>query len=175
MKHTDVELWATIPSAPDYQASSLGRIRRRTQPNSNNSKIHMVRKLLEGRGGYLYVSLVMPDGTQKNSIVHRLVLEAFCGAAPPDRPLCAHGDGDRKNNRIENLRWASHSENARDRILHGTQGCGYSTKLCKIDGAQADAIRKLADSGVDVRLISRAVGISVGQTRKVLSEGVLAL
>ena len=57
--------------------------------------------------GYLQVSVGRICNT---SLVHRLVAETFL-----PRPLGAtdvdHIDGDKTNNRVENLRWVSHKEN----------------------------------------------------------------
>jgi hypothetical protein len=39
---------------------------------------------------------------------------------PTPKHEVAHGDGTRDNNRPENLRWATRSENLLDRTLHGT-------------------------------------------------------
>ena len=43
--------------------------------------------------------------------VARLVCEAFHGPPPDDKPLCLHGDEDSRNNRADNLRWGTPSEN----------------------------------------------------------------
>jgi hypothetical protein len=51
--------------------------------------------------------------------VHRLVLEAFVGPCPEGME-CRHLDGDPANNRLENLRWGTHRENAADQVRHGT-------------------------------------------------------
>jgi hypothetical protein len=51
--------------------------------------------------------------------VHHLVLEAFVGPRPAGHEA-AHGDGDKTNNALANLRWATPKENAADRYRHGT-------------------------------------------------------
>ena len=61
--------------------------------------------------------------------VQILVLEAFVGPRP-DGYECRHLDGCRTNNRLENLRWGTRSENQRDRNLHGT---GPGRKLSWLD------------------------------------------
>lgn len=46
-----------------------------------------------------------------NLKVHRLVCEAFHGAAPEDGMVVIHLDEDATNNRPENLKWGTQKEN----------------------------------------------------------------
>lgn len=46
--------------------------------------------------------------------VHRLILEAFVGEAPEDKPFCDHINRIRDDNRPENLHWVDRSENRRN-------------------------------------------------------------
>ena len=46
--------------------------------------------------------------------LHVEILKRHRGAPPAGRPLCDHLDGDSLNNRLDNLRWASFSENSRN-------------------------------------------------------------
>lgn len=66
------------------------------------------------KDGYRRVRL---DGRQER--VHRLVCEAYHGPPPEGFEVC-HSDGSRTNNRADNLRWGSKSENVRDSVAHGT-------------------------------------------------------
>lgn len=64
--------------------------------------------------GHLTVDLVK-NKRRKNRRVHQLVLEAFAGMRP-EGTICCHWDDDPSNNRLENLRWSSYSENMVDRV-----------------------------------------------------------
>ncbi|AEK09646.1 HNH endonuclease [Mycobacterium phage Mozy] len=56
---------------------------------------------------------------RRKSLVHVLVLEAFVGPRPEGMNAC-HNNGIPNDNRVENLRWDTPSENNRDLIRHGT-------------------------------------------------------
>ena len=61
--------------------------------------------------------------------IHRLVLEAFVGPMPSGS-YALHNDGDKANNRLENLRWGNSSENALDMVRHGVHNHARKTH-CK--------------------------------------------
>ncbi len=68
--------------------------------------------------GYPQVGL-RRDGKAYTRHVHRLILETFIGPCPEGME-CRHLDGDSVNNRLDNLKWGTHSENMQDSIRHGT-------------------------------------------------------
>lgn len=59
------------------------------------------------------------DGKQKNKAVHRLVAEAFLPKVE-GATIVDHIDGDRLNNKVENLRWVTFRENANNIHLEKT-------------------------------------------------------
>jgi len=60
-------------------------------------------------GGYLQVKLCK-DGIPKNIKIHRLVATQYI-PNPDNKPQVDHENGIKTDNRIENLRWATSSEN----------------------------------------------------------------
>ena len=60
-------------------------------------------------GGYLNVDLYTPEKRYKIG-VHQLVAQAFI-PNPNNLPLVNHKDGDKTNNNMTNLEWASYSDN----------------------------------------------------------------
>jgi hypothetical protein len=59
------------------------------------------------------------DGIGKAGQVHQLVAKAFLGPKPTPLHEVCHNDGDHLNNRADNLRWGTKSENMYDRVTHG--------------------------------------------------------
>lgn len=75
--------------------------------------------------GHLHVAL-HKDKRQRSLLVHRLVMLAFVGEPLPGQEVC-HIDGDPGNNRPENLRYGSRSENVLDQVQHGVHNNASKT------------------------------------------------
>lgn len=99
-----------------YQVSNCGDVKSLIKHNGTNCRI--MRPSIQKRSGHLYVMLTK-NKIPKKMYVHRLVLDAFIGEKQTGQE-CLHGDGDPKNNNVNNLRWGSHSENMQDMLRHGT-------------------------------------------------------
>lgn len=115
------EEWRVITDFPDYEVSSLGRVRR-ARPSRRNHAPRVLTPWI-GNHGYEVVRLVR-DGAAISRLVHRIVCEAFHGLAPAAGHQVAHGDGTRRNNCADNLRWATRSENMEDARRHGVMPMG---------------------------------------------------
>jgi hypothetical protein len=93
-----MEEWRPIIDYPEYEVSNGGSVRRGG------------RVLKPGQGkGYLYVALCR-NGVQCSKTIHRLVASAFI-PNPENKCDVDHINRVRTDNRIENLRWATRSEN----------------------------------------------------------------
>jgi hypothetical protein len=64
----------------------------------------------KGTNGYLTVGLRDADGKRHRKYVHRLVAQAFIDN-PDNLPQVDHINGNKLDNRVENLRWLSVSDN----------------------------------------------------------------
>lgn len=117
-----------------YEVSSGGSVRRTVGGSAGRTLKSSDTK------GYRLVDLSV-DGVIRKVAVHSLVLEAFVGPRPAGMQ-CAHGDGVRSNNRVENLRWATVGENAQDRIAHGTQTRGETHRRAKLTESDVREIHR---------------------------------
>src|SRR5699024_7150413 len=70
---------------------------------------------------YPHVSLSR-NNERHTHYVHTLVLLAFVGERPAGME-CLHKDGNPNNNRLDNLRWGTPSENNLDIVAHGNNHC----------------------------------------------------
>lgn len=59
---------------------------------------------------YKFVNIAKKGEQQSPVPVHRLVAEAFL-LNPENKPCINHIDGDKANNKLENLEWSTYSEN----------------------------------------------------------------
>lgn len=92
-------IWSTIPWR--------GKPKRKLAPFPNSH-------------GYPSVKVKTDQGVKK-ALIHVLVCTAFHGPKPSPEFEVRHLDGNRANNRAENLVWGTRSENALDRKFHGTE------------------------------------------------------
>jgi hypothetical protein len=150
------ERWAPIPSMPGYEASTLGRIRSvdRIAPHPRGPRRlrGTVLKLRALPNGYLITNTY-----RKTTLVSRAVLEAFVGPAPTAGMHACHRNGDRSDNRIENLRWDTPKGNEADKRQHGTDHRNERHPQARLTREQVMAIR--ADRRSE-REIAAAFGIS---------------
>ena len=94
-----------------YQISNLGNIKRLEHTKYNpltktNSvyKEHLIKKHINKKG---YYQVTLCKNSKIKSInVHRLIAEAFI-PNPDNLPCINHIDGNKNNNRVDNLEWCS--------------------------------------------------------------------
>lgn len=116
--------WREIPGWEGYYAvSDDGQVKSlaRSVQGRPGVLINKRERLLTSQinsSGYLVVWLCR-DNKRTQVSVHRLVLSAFVGPCPEGMEGC-HNNGNPSDNRVENLRWDSRSENTKDRVRHGT-------------------------------------------------------
>ena len=90
-----------IKSFENYIISHSGIVK-------NKKNLNTKKPYINKDNGYLYVDLWKNNKSYKRPI-HRLIAENFI-PNPDNKPTVDHKDGNRLNNSISNLRWATYSE-----------------------------------------------------------------
>ncbi|CAJ5439400.1 HNH endonuclease family protein [Burkholderia pseudomallei] len=145
----DSEIWKPVVGCEGlYEVSNRGRIR--SLDRYVRGKPGCRPPLMRGRilkqnttpKGYRFVLLVV-DGKQKMTAIHVAVAAAFIGPRPLGHEV-AHGDGDKSNNCLGNLRYATPRDNQADRRVHGTTCEGEKHPMAKLSEEEVRAIRRSA-------------------------------
>ena len=113
-------------------------------------------------GGYPSCSL-WKGSKQLTRMVHQLVLLTFVGPHP-ERHECNHVDGDKTNNRVENLEWVTRSQN----ILHTFRVLGHKNPRRKLTDEQVLEVRENVEGALS---LSRRFGVNVRTIYRVRSVG----
>lgn len=149
-----------LPDFPNYRASRQGRI----YHFRSGRWIRMSEYTDEG--GYKQVKL-RRDGKRYTRHVHALILRVFVGPCPPGL-ICRHLDGNPANNRVRNLKWGTHQENADDAKRHGTTTKGSKAKHAKLTEEEVGEILWYAqNANYTPKMIAACWPISVAQATQI--------
>lgn len=153
----DFEEWRSIELEgieTKYEISSYGRVR--------NGETGKILKTSVDKCGYERVRLSFGRKHKVSKSVHRLVAEAFIYNPQPDVfNEVNHKNGDKLDNRVENLEWSSRQSN----MLHAfrTGLCkaikGEKHKKSKYKEKQIREICELMQAGLSNKVIAKIVGI----------------
>ena len=152
----ETEIWTNIKDC-NYDISTFGRVR--------NIKTNRILKCYDKPNEYKRVTLNI-KGASKTFCVHRLVAEYFI-PNPLQKLTVNHKDGNKNNANINNLEWATLSENMKHafdnglmenvQILKGFKGETHpSFKLTDIDILM---IKCLHNNGFDCTMISKRFNV----------------
>lgn len=163
--NTPAETWRAIPEKEGYEVSTLGRVRSldRTLEDGRLMRGRILKPWVAG-AGYYYVNL----GARFKIGVHRLVALAFHGDPVGCKNEAAHLNGNPKDNRVENIVWASRSENEQHKRKHGTYArpVVFKQPHHKKRGPKpsrhprADEMISMRNAGATIQQIADAFGLS---------------
>ena len=141
----DKETWKPTVQDEYYAVSSEGRVTHDGRILSGT--VHY--------DGYIFVNI-----RGKKYAKHRVVAEAFI-PNPENKPFVNHIDGNKQNNKVENLEWCTQSENIKHAYENNLQPKGLSTYKGKFSAEQREEIKRLWDLGMfSKRQLAGKYGVS---------------
>lgn len=156
-----VEKWITINGKPNYEVSNLGQVR-----NKTTGKILAQYKTSTSDRWFVKIH-------KKNCNVARLVATAFI---PPieGKEYVNHIDGNKLNNRADNLEWVNRSENEKHAFANGlkTPTRGERSGMAKATQEQVDYIRSVYVAGsrdFSTRALAKKTGLSKSTIQAITS------
>lgn len=139
-----------------YEVSNMGNVRSLGRiTNFGNQK-----KLVKGRvlkikmrkAGYYPAAMFSVDNVITTVMIHRVVAQAF-HPNPENKRTVNHIDGNKKNNRADNLQWATTSENN----LHA-----HDTGLMNIRKLTVEQVKEIRQSSLTDIQLGKLYGVRQG-------------
>jgi hypothetical protein len=171
------EVWLPVVGYEGlYEVSDQGRVRSldRTVAHPLWKTLRLRGRLLKlwrrGADDYFAVNL-FKEGVGKPVRVHILVATAFIGPRPDGMDVC-HGEGGKRDNRPENLRYGTRKENSADKMRDGTHNRGERNSMSKLTEDQVVYIRCQLENAPRGRAaqVARELGVNK-ETVRAVKEG----
>lgn len=141
------EVWKPIKGYEGlYEVSDLGRVK--SLPRYNFKTIRILKPYVNKRNGYVYVQLCKKNRPRIYRL-HRLVYEAFHGVDISGYDVnrqIDHVNGDKADNRLDNLELVTQSENVKRAFANGQIRKVTKKVICLDDGEVYDSLKDAAAS-----------------------------
>ena len=145
-----------------YMISNHGNLRSIDRKDSIGRKVKAreLKLRLNPHNGYLNTSLYK-DGKMLMCTIHRLVAETFI-PNPENKRTVNHKNGDKTDNRVDNLEWVTHSENNKHAYDNGLKvpTKGEQHGRAKLTEAKVREIRDRYDNGCPQYKLAEEYGVS---------------
>lgn len=164
------EEFRPVPGFPNHRVSNFGRVQRKKTPGKKwpDPDNFVWRDCIDGVAGDGYRAVRLThNGRCVARYVHRLILEAFVCPCPPGME-CRHLDGNRTNNRLDNLAWGTPCQNTGDKRRHGTVKRGEGIGTAKLTVGDIEEMRRMRAAGVPRGEIAERFGVQPTQVSRVV-------
>lgn len=160
-----METWKPVLGFPRYEISDAGRLR--TISPSTAGDLPTVLKPFVKRSGYVQYGL-SANGVEKWFLAHRLVALHFL-SPDPERPVVNHRNGDKADNRVDNLEWSTLAENNRHADARGVRHALTNPKRAhKLTAAIVETIRAEHKATGATKAIAEKHGLSATTVRRIV-------
>lgn len=165
------EVWkAVVGFEGHYEVSNLGRVRSldrivEWRPPYKRIFRGQLLKPRNHSAGYATVNLT----GYKQAYVHRLVAAAFIGQPPEGMTDVNHIDGNKRNNRLDNLEYCDRQRNMEHAIANGlSDNSGENNGMAKWTQAHIQRAYDLVASGATIAKAAMVCGMSVESVRMIV-------
>ena len=152
----------------NYMLSSHGRIK---SVNKKTKDEHLIKGTYT-KGGYHQFNIKLADDYRQTFYVHREIAKLFLGKPKKNQEYVCHKDGDKKNNKLKNLLWATRDDwSALHRKLGTYANREYNgTYNSKLNEKEVVAIKKSLKAGKKTKTsIAQKYGVSITQINRIAS------
>lgn len=152
-QNTEQEVWKDVLDWP-YKASNLGRVVRTVKVTGTRAG----KPIKGGKSKLGYSIICLSDAPRKKCVTrHGLIMLVFCGPTPEGMEI-DHIDGNRLNNRLDNLRFVTPSENINGAVARGHRG--HKRWNAKLTDEIVREIRLAKTVGIKASAIADQLGVS---------------
>ena len=165
------EMWRDINDFDGYEVSNFGNVRGKDRLRKGRHGLRLTNgqpmKQVFNKKGYPEVRF-RKEGTH-TKLIHRLVAKAFVPNRD-NKSQVNHIDGNKLNNRADNLEWVNNSENQLHAYKLGLQPsrAGENNSKAKITDKDVTLLKELYNSGKNIVEVSKTMNISLDSTRQII-------